>query len=383
MTPDPVALAGCGVGLAALWLGWLTLRPNRLAGGVSLNLLDSLGGWGAAMLAVLWLVVLAACLWRGRSGVLVAGIAANAALAVTFGFAGAGAQRLLADGTPLARVSLGPGIWLTAAAVYLVVSSARRSLTGGWAKATVTWSGGLALGALLAAGSFDSLSIMQEFGGQSDRFGAELLRHVALFAGSVTAGAALGVPLGIWAARSARAERPIFYLAGITQTIPSLALFGLLIAPLAALSFAFPWLRQWGVGGLGAAPAVIALIIYSLLPIVQNTFAGLRQVDAAVMDAGRGMGMSERQLFRRVQAPLAAPLMLEGLRTAAVQAVGNTAVAALIGAGGLGYFIFQGLGQAADDLILVGALPLIGLALAVDGMMRVMMQMAAPQAKSQ
>ena len=98
-----------------------------------------------------------------------------------------------------------------------------------------------------------------------------------------------GMLLGIWAARSRRAERPIFLITSITQTIPSLALFGLLIAPLSALSFAFPVLRDFGIRGVGVTPAVIALVIYSLLPIVRNTFIGLRQVDPAVIDAGLGM----------------------------------------------------------------------------------------------
>jgi osmoprotectant transport system permease protein len=127
------------------------------------------------------------------------------------------------------------------------------------------------------------------------------------------------------------------------------------------------------------APALIALIVYSLLPIVRNTFVGLRQLDPAVIDAGLGMGMSRPQVFRRLEVPLAAPLVLEGVRTASVQAVGLTAVAALIGAGGLGWFIFQGLGQAAPDLIILGAIPIIVLALVVDAVMRTVVRVSTPK----
>ncbi|GAI98181.1 unnamed protein product, partial [marine sediment metagenome] len=165
----------------------------------------------------------------------------------------------------------------------------------------------------------------------------------------------------------------------ITQTIPSLALFGLLIAPLSALSFAFPTLREIGIRGVGDTPAIIALIIYSLLPIVRNTYVGLRQLDIAVIDAGIGMGMSRTQVFRKIEVPLAAPLVLEGVRTASVQSVGLAAVAALIGAGGLGWFIFQGLGQAAADLILLGAIPIIFLALIVDTIIRTIIRLATPK----
>jgi osmoprotectant transport system permease protein len=171
----------------------------------------------------------------------------------------------------------------------------------------------------------------------------------------------------------------VFFLANIVQAIPSLALFGLLIAPLSALSFAYPALREVGIRGVGAAPAVIALTVYSLLPVVQNTYTALRNVDRGVIDSGFGMGMSKWQVFRKVEAPLAAPLVLEGVRTASVQAVGLTAVAALIGAGGLGWFVFRGIGQAAPDLIILGAIPIIALALVVDAIMRGLVRLGTPR----
>ena len=174
-------------------------------------------------------------------------------------------------------------------------------------------------------------------------------------------------------------EKPIFFIANITQTVPSLALFGLLIAPLSALSFTFPSLREIGIRGVGDTPAIIALTIYSLLPIVRNTYVGLRQVDTAVIDAGIGVGMSRTQVFRKIEVPLAAPLVLEGVRTALVQSVGLAAVAALIGAGGLGWFIFQGLGQAATDMILLGAIPIIVMAIIVDAIMRTMVRLVTPE----
>ncbi len=192
-------------------------------------------------------------------------------------------------------------------------------------------------------------------------------------------GTLIGIPLGIWASRSRYTEKPIFFISSIIQTVPSLALFGLLIAPLSALSFAFPVLHQWGISGIGPAPAIIALILYSLLPIVRNTYVGLTRLDPAIVDAGVGMGMRRAQVFRRIEAPLSAPLVLEGVRTAAVQAVGNTAVAALIGAGGLGWFIFQGIAQAANDVVILGALPIIGLALVVDAIMRLVVLIGTPK----
>jgi osmoprotectant transport system permease protein len=217
----------------------------------------------------------------------------------------------------------------------------------------------------------NNLSILQEYFANSSRFRQELLTHIYLFGGTILTGIIIGIPLGVWAVHSLRAYRPIFFLANITQTVPSLALFGIMIAPLSALSNAFPFLQTIGIRGIGPAPAIIALIIYALLPIIQNTYTGLHQINPAIIDAGRGMGMNHGQLLRRVEVPLAIPLILVGVRTAAVQAIGNTAVAALIGAGGLG--------QAASDLIVLGAVPIIILALIIDMAMQIIIRAATPR----
>ena len=127
-----------------------------------------------------------------------------------------------------------------------------------------------------------------------------------------------------------------------------------------------PRLAQYGIGGIGVTPAIIALVLYALLPVVRNTSVGLTGVDSAVIEAGCGMGMSPGQIFREIELPLALPVLLAGLRIVVVQAIGLAVVAALIGAGGLGTFVFEGLGQYAVDLVLLGALPAIFLALAAD-----------------
>lgn len=378
---DKVAVAGSAIGLLSFTLGWLELKPNRLAAGTNLGVWQSAGWLATAVIAGLWLLCLALSLSRGRKGQAVTlGLAANMATSATFVFAGLAANDLLQTQAAFSRVSPGAGIWVSIFAAYLLIFSARQKLKDSqWWRGAVSWSGVLVVALLLGAGWLNNLSVVQEFAGNQERFVREALQHVFLFAGSVTAGAALGVILGIWAARSGVAERPIFFAANISQTLPSLAFFGLLIAPLSALSAAVPALREAGIRGIGATPAVIALTIYALLPIIRNTYVGLRQVDPAAVDAGLGMGMSRGQVFRRIELPLSAPLVLEGIRTAAVQAVGNTAVAALIGAGGLGYFIFAGLGQAAFDLVILGAIPIIVMALAVDSAMRALVKAASPR----
>ncbi|MBI3931391.1 MAG: ABC transporter permease [Chloroflexi bacterium] len=378
---DSVALVGSIIGLSSVLPGWLTLKPSRIVAGTSLRLWQSSDWEGSTVILGLWLLCFVLSLLRGsKLSALMLGTAANLIIIVTFLLAGLVASNLLEGAAPSARVSLGAGIWMTLGGAYVVIFAARQRLPDSplW-RNLVSWAGLAALGVLLTIGWLGNLSILQEFSGREERFVQELLQHLFLFGSSVAAGTVLGILLGIRAARSTGAAGPIFFISNITQTIPSLALFGLLIAPLSALSFAFPVLREFGIRGVGVAPAIMALIVYSLLPVVRNTYVGFHQLDPGVIDAGRGMGMSRGNIFRKLEVPLAAPLILEGVRTAAVQSVGLTAVTALIGAGGLGWFIFQGLGQAAADLILLGAIPIIVLALLVDAVMRAIITLATPK----
>ncbi len=178
--------------------------------------------------------------------------------------------------------------------------------------------------------------------------------HVVLVAIAVGAAVAIGVPLGILATRDRRVERGVLGTANVLQTVPSLALFGFLIpVPL--------------VGGIGASTAIVALTLYAFLPIVRNTHAGIRGVDPALAEAGRGMGMTDRQLLTKVELPLAAGVIVAGVRVATVISIGIATIAAAIGAGGLGVYIFQGLAMVDDTVILAGAVPAALLALAADG----------------
>jgi osmoprotectant transport system permease protein len=163
----------------------------------------------------------------------------------------------------------------------------------------------------------------------------------------------IGIPLGILIAHWPRFNKPVLGGANIIQTVPSLALFGFLLP--------VPWL-----GARADRLAILALTLYALLPIIRNTFAGIRGVDAAVIESGRGMGMTESQLLFQVELPLASSVILSGVRTAVVISVGLATIAAAIGAGGLGEFIFRGLAMVDNSVILAGAVPAAILALLAD-----------------
>jgi osmoprotectant transport system permease protein len=152
----------------------------------------------------------------------------------------------------------------------------------------------------------------------------------------------------------------------IIQTIPSIALFGLLMAPLGWAAANWPWLQSLGVRGVGLAPAVLALLLYALLPIVRSAMAGLQSVPVAVTTAARAMGMGPWHIVWQVELPLAWPVLMAGLRTAVVQTIGLAAVTALVGAGGLGSIMFDGLFSAANELVILGVVPIVLLAVVAD-----------------
>src|SRR3989475_5693240 len=179
-------------------------------------------------------------------------------------------------------------------------------------------------------------------------------QHVVLVAVSTLAAIAIGVPLGIFAARRPRLSAPVTVFANIVQTVPSLAMFGFLLpVPL--------------IGGVGARAAAFVLILYGLLPIIRTTIAGLNGIDGAIRDAGVAMGMTPRELLWQVELPLALPSIVAGIRVAAVVGVGTATIAAAIGAGGLGEYIYRGLSMVDTTVILAGAIPAAILALIVDG----------------
>jgi osmoprotectant transport system permease protein len=180
-----------------------------------------------------------------------------------------------------------------------------------------------------------------------------LLQHLLLVAVSTAVAVAIGVPAGIVLTRRPRLAAPVLGVANVFQTIPSLALFGFLI-PL-------PFL-----GGIGASTAVIALVVYALLPIIRNTYTGIRDIDPAVKEAGRGMGLTDGELLRLVELPLSLGVIMAGVRIATVIGVGVATIAAAIGAGGLGVYIFRGVAMVNDTLILAGALPAAVIALGAD-----------------
>jgi osmoprotectant transport system permease protein len=354
--------------------GFVGDAPNRLVSGRPVPLWVAAGALPTAGVAALGAALAAACLMRPSSALHCAVAAfAAALLLLVLAAAGQAASLLAQSAKPATRISLGPAFWVLSACAALAVGDALQRLGAGIIAQLVTVAG-IASGMLVIAtsGTFDALSLAKEYEIHRKVFAEAMARHVALVGASVGIAAAIGFPLGSATARRPKLQGPVFAILNILQTIPSIALFGLLIVPLSALVAAVPRLTAYGVGGIGVTPAIIALVLYALLPVVRSASVGLTGVDSAAIEAGRGMGMSPGQIFREIELPLALPVLLAGLRVVTVQAIGLAVVAALIGAGGLGTFVFEGLGQYAVDLVLLGALPAIFLALGADFMLQIL-----------
>lgn len=362
------------LGVLALALVWLldlgTIQPNRIVPGTGHGLLSALGLTGAGLVTgvLLATTVLSMVPVRRRYELLLGMVGLSVAmmplLPEVF------ASRHLPEGSPYARSSVGAGFWslLFLLSLMLIETLGRLEARRWLQLMLLVFVGGSWLVFLRGEG-LESMSLVREFNARPDKFQQALWTHLALALGAVAISAGLAFALALKMIRSPAWQRPLLGAVSFLQTIPSLAVFGLLIAPLSALSSALPFLQDLGIRGIGWAPALLALIAYSLLPMVRNTFVALTEVPESLADAARGMGMNERQVFFQLKLPLALPVIIEGVRITTIQAIGLTAVAALIGAGGFGGFIFQGLGQAAMDLVLLGALPTIALALLADALL--------------
>lgn len=350
--------------MAALGLAFISVAPNRLMSGVGVSL-PMLTVVGRHALWLPWLVLVWAAFAPPSPWVHAAVIiAAAAALSGLLWVAGSAAALATVGDASLVRVSLGGGFWCLALLAWLAGCDAVQRL--GLSAVART----LALGAvllpsllLLATGQLDALSLLKEYANRRDVFDDAGLRHAQIVLATLLPALVIGVPLGVTAARSKAFAGPLFAVLNIVQTVPSIALFALLMAPLGALAAAWPTL---GLQGIGLAPAVIALTLYALLPIVHGTATGLAQVPSSAVDAATGMGITQQQLFWRVQVPLAMPVLLSGLRVTTVQVIGLAVVAALIGAGGFGALVFQGLTSSALDLVLLGVLPVVAMAMVAD-----------------
>ena len=353
-----------------------TFRANRIVPGEGRTILEALPAW--ASILALSIIAAAGLIALLRTPALARLGAAVAALIALTALVGSAALHLTPPGNAYARVSPASGFWLLLFAFALLAADALTRLRlSPWARIGAL--AGVAAGVwlLLALGAWDGLSILREYASRADSFWAEAGRHVTLALGSLAAAVIVGIPLGILCHRVDTLRDAVLNVLNAIQTIPSIALFGILIAPLGWIAANVPGAAAIGIHGIGLAPAFVALFLYSLLPVVANMVVGLAGVPGEANDAARGVGMTDRQRLFQVEFPLALPVILTGIRIVLVQNIGMATIAALIGGGGFGVFVFQGIGQTATDLVLLGALPTVALAFAAAVILDAIIELSA------
>jgi osmoprotectant transport system permease protein len=280
------------------------------------------------------------------------------------------AQRLTQSAGDLARVSFGLSFWLSVLGLYFVLFSSAAGLHDSVVGRAIALVVPLSVIGLVVTGALDRLSIMVEYSNAQRAFWDNFWQHVSYTVGTTAIALVLGVALGVWAAKRGYAESGVFGVLNLAQVMPALAFVGLLIVPMGWLRDNVPLARELGVAGIGWAPVFVVLLFYALFPITRNTFTAIRTLDAGVVDAARGMGMGAFRRIVAIELPLAAPVVLAGVRIALVQTAAGAIIAALVGGGGLGRIVFYGVEQTAEDLVLLGVIPIVALGLSFDTLMR-------------
>jgi osmoprotectant transport system permease protein len=352
------ALLGAVVIAAIAWLPFVDFKASRIASGQPRSLFDSLPTrWALAAVASFVLCAAAATFAANIRARLVGALFGVAAVAIAVA---AAADALTPPGNRIDRIAPGAGCWVLLLAFGLIATNAlSRCRLGPAQRVFALLAAAAIVYAAFALGLFDHLSVMREYAVNAPSFAREARQHVLLALGSIAPAVLVGLPIGVLCHRVPPVRGATLQTLNLIQTIPSIALFGILMVPLGALATAYPWVGELGIRGIGAAPALLALFLYALLPVATSTVVGLGRVSPSAIDAARGMGLTNGQLLRQIELPLALPSILTGVRVVLVQNIGLATIAALIGGGGFGTFVFQGIGQTAIDLVLLGAIPIV------------------------
>nr|WP_300003415.1 ABC transporter permease [Tissierella sp.] len=362
---DKTLLLLSSTGAAAfIFLALVEVKPNRIEAGLKYSGFSFLGLFGLFVLS-LWISLAIASFYKknGKNRFI---FLASSSLIISLFWGLKVNSSSFVEVNLSSRISLSASFYLQILVIYLLFAIYTPRIKNHKALKIIGFSAiALMLYYLFISGGFNSLSIIKEYAIKKSQFYDNLKIHAGLTFASVISGTLIAVPLGFLAYSKKKLEGKIMLPLSIIETIPSLSLFGILLVPLSNLG-KLPFFDVLGVSGIGWAPAFVALTLYTLLPIGRNTLTGFYSVDKAAIEAARGMGMSRSQILKQIELPLAFPVIFTGIRIAFIQTIGGAVLAGLVGGGGMGSFVFLGLGEASPDLILLGVLPIVVFTILLD-----------------
>ena len=366
---DKTLLLLSSIGAAAfLFLALVEHKPNRIAQGIKYSSFNFLGNL-AIIILILWFVLIFLSFYDKKYKD-IAIFTLVTILIITMFWSLQASTGQYTDGNPAARITLSAGFYIQIFSIYLLFSTYSQKIKDHKAIKLIGFTAiALALVYFMMTGKFDDLSLMKEYNTKKTQFYNNLRIHALLTFGAVITGAIIAIPLGFLAYYKKDFEDRVMVPLSIIETIPSLSLFGILLVPLSGLG-KLPFFDAIGVSGIGWAPAYIALTLYTLLPIGRNTLTGFYSVEKNVIEAAKGMGMSRSQILKKIELPLAFPVIFTGIRIAFIQTIGGAVLAGLVGGGGMGTFVFLGLGEASPDLILLGVIPIVFFTVLLDYILR-------------
>ncbi len=362
---DKTLLLLSSIGTAAfLFMTLIVNKPNRISQGVEVSSFEFLGAIGIVIL-VLWISLMALSLYENKYKNNIVFLITSF-LIVSLFWSLQSRTGIYTSGSSSARISLSSGFYIQIFCIYMLFSTYSKRIME---FKLIKWIGAIGFFAIMSyfmiSGAFDDLSLIKEYNIKKVQFYDNLRIHAFLTLGSVLTGAIIAIPLGFLAYSKKKLEDKIMIPLSIIETIPSLSLFGIFLVPLSGLG-KLPFFDALGVSGIGWAPAYIALTLYTLLPIGRNTLTGFYSVDNNIIEAAKGMGMNKIQILKNIELPLAFPVIFTGIRIAFIQTIGGAVLAGLVGGGGMGTFVFLGLGEASPDLILLGVLPIVFFTVLLD-----------------
>ncbi|MDW7667971.1 MAG: ABC transporter permease [Bacillota bacterium] len=352
-----------------LLLKFVKVKPNRISQGTGYSSFEFLGNL-AILILFFWLLLVALSFCDNKRKNFFVFIV-NLLLLLSLFWVLQISMAKYIEPNSSARISLSSGFYVQIFSIYMIFTTYTSKIKKyKLIKILFFLLIFLAMSFFISSGKFNDLSLIKEYTIKKSQFYNNLRIHALLTFFSVATGIFIAVPLGFLAYSKKRFENKVMIPLSIIETIPSLSLFGILLVPLANLG-RMSFFDAIGVSGIGWAPAYVALTLYTLLPIGRNTLTGFYSVEKNIKEAAKGMGMSRLQILKKIELPLAFPVIFTGIRIAFIQTIGGAVLAGLVGGGGMGTFVFLGLGEASPDLILLGVLPIVFFTVLLDYILKV------------